>query len=1022
MTSLEFQFSSEETHQTEAVEATCNLFGGQQFTCSSFTIDDADLGQAVFDDLAVGHGNEIRLAPGQLLANLHEVQEEGCLPLTNVLTDGRLRDFTIEMETGTGKTYVYIRSIYELNKRYGLTKFMIVVPSVAVREGVLKSFQIMRTHFEMLYDRTPLDYFVYDSNDMDLVGNFATSNAIQVMIINIDAFNKGIYKDGTAIEGNLFHRRSEKLIGGFSPRELVGACKPIVIIDEPQSVDNTRQAKSAIKSLNPLFVLRYSATHKQPYNMIYRLTPVDAFEQHLVKSICVDSVKVDTNLNGAYVRLDSVKSSPFSAKLTIDVRQKNGVQKRKAITVKTGTDLFAKSGENTDYEDGWIVSNIGTAPGDEFIAFQNGEQLDLGETLGDVNEELIKRAQIRRTIENHMARQLDLWKHGVKVLSLFFIDKVARYRVYEPEVHGGVYAQMFEEEYAALLHSRAPRLISKAAGLDRGTWRECYERVGAPLVMDPHAVHQGYFAQDKAGRFKDSREAAGTAADASAFELIMKKKETLISFPNEIDQDTKVSFIFSHSALKEGWDNPNVFQICTLVDTKDTLTKRQKIGRGLRLCVNQKGGRLRDPESNILTVVANESYEEFANGLQKELESDNFVFGVISPETFSNVVLTGDDGVQIRLGYDGSKRVYEHFFVNKLIDSAGAIKPELKIAAEQGSVSLPDEFTSACEQISAIILRKAQKLQVHDKAKEVVVDLEDDVVNNEAFQALWSRIRQRTQFFVDVDSNELIKKAAEEINQMPKIVTPQVTSERANMMINDAGVTSEATETSMVLVGGGVTYDLPDPISELQDAVNLTRGTIKAILERCTRFDQFKVDPATFLAQVGAAINRAKNEVMVEGIRYVPLPEEEWHPSSILEIDGSPAYLDQNAWKPKSVGKSLYSYVVYDSAGIEREFAKKLDMQEEVVVYAKLPPSFTIDTPLGSYNPDWAYVEESEGEERLYFVIETKGGTNVNPVMRPAEELKTACACKHFEALDLGSDFHYGIRATYEVGRAAPSD
>lgn len=1022
MTSLEFQFSSEQAHQTEAVEATCNLFRGQQFTSSSFVTHIGSLGQAVFDDLAVGHANEIYLAPGQLLDNLHEVQETGCLPLTNVLTDGRLRDFTIEMETGTGKTYVYIRSIYELNKRYGLTKFVIVVPSVAIREGVLKSFQIMRSHFERLYDRTPLDYFVYDSKDMGLVGNFATSKSIQVMIINIDAFNKGVDKDGVAIEGNLFHRRSERLIGGFSPRELVGACNPVVIIDEPQSVDNTKQAKSAIKSLNPLFVLRYSATHKQPYNMIYRLTPVDAFQQHLVKSICVDSIKAQENLNGAYVRLDSVKSSPFSARLTIDVRQQNGTQKRKAVTVKAGTDLLVKSGENTDYENGWVVSNIGTAAGDEFIEFQNGEQLELGETLGDVNEELIKRAQIRRTIENHMARQFDLWKHGVKVLSLFFIDKVARYRVYEPEVHGGVYAQMFEQEYAALLHSRAPRSIAKAAGLDRATWRECYERVGVPLVMDPHAVHQGYFAQDKGGRFKDSRGGAGTAADAGAFELIMKKKETLISFPDETDQDTKVSFIFSHSALKEGWDNPNVFQICTLVDTKDTLTKRQKIGRGLRLCVNQEGARLSDPECNILTVVANESYEEFANGLQKELESDNFVFGVISRETFSNVHLVGDDGVQMPLGYEGSKRVYEHFLDNKLIDSAGAIEVELKIAAERGVVSLPDEFVSAREQITEIILRKAQKLQVHDKAKEVVVVLEDDVVNNDAFQALWSRIRQRTQYRVGFDSNELITRAVKEIDRMPDIKAPQVTSERANMMINDAGVTSEATETSMVLDGGDVTYALPDPIGELQDAVNLTRGTIKAILEKCTRLDQFKVDPATFLAQVGAAINRAKNEVMVEGIRYVPLPEEEWHRSSILEIDGSPAYLDQNAWKPKSVGKSLYSYVVYDSVGIEREFAKKLDMQEEVVLYAKLPPSFTIDTPLGSYNPDWAYVEESDGEERLYFVIETKGGTNANPVMRPVEELKTDCARKHFEALDLGSDFHYGIRATYEVGRAASRD
>ena len=404
MAALEFKFSSDQQHQLEAIEATCDLFRGQQFIGSVFSADSGRKGQTAIGELMVGHGNELRVAPGQLLDNLHAVQEEGCLPATDVLTDGRLRDFTVEMETGTGKTYVYIRSIYELNRRYGITKFVIVVPSVAIREGVLKSLQTTRRHFETLYDRTPLDYFVYDSKDMGPVGNFATSSSIQVMVINIDAFNKGLEKDGTAKEGNLFHRPSEKLTGGFSPRELVSACKPVVIIDEPQSVDNTKQAKAAIKSLNPLFVLRYSATHKQAYNMIYRLTPVDAFERHLVKGICVDSIKAEANLNGAYVRLESVKSDPFSAKVSIDVRQADGTQKRKAVTVKTGNDLYQKSGENSDYESGWVVNNIGAAVGDEFIEFQNGEVLELGEALGDVNEEVVKRAQIRRTIEDHLAR------------------------------------------------------------------------------------------------------------------------------------------------------------------------------------------------------------------------------------------------------------------------------------------------------------------------------------------------------------------------------------------------------------------------------------------------------------------------------------------------------------------------------------------------------------------------------------------------------------------------------------------
>lgn len=1014
MAALEFKFSSDQQHQLEAIEATCDLFRGQQFIGSVFSADSGRKGQTAIGELMVGHGNELRVAPGQLLDNLHAVQEEGCLPATDVLTDGRLRDFTVEMETGTGKTYVYIRSIYELNRRYGITKFVIVVPSVAIREGVLKSLQTTRRHFETLYDRTPLDYFVYDSKDMGPVGNFATSSSIQVMVINIDAFNKGLEKDGTAKEGNLFHRPSEKLTGGFSPRELVSACKPVVIIDEPQSVDNTKQAKAAIKSLNPLFVLRYSATHKQAYNMIYRLTPVDAFERHLVKGICVDSIKAEANLNGAYVRLESVKSDPFSAKVSIDVRQADGTQKRKAVTVKTGNDLYQKSGENSDYESGWVVNNIGAAVGDEFIEFQNGEVLELGEALGDVNEEVVKRAQIRRTIEDHLARQFELWPRGVKVLSLFFIDRVDRYRVYEPEVHGGLYALMFEEEYAGALNSKAPRRIAKAAGIGKGTWLECYEAVGAPLVRDPHAVHQGYFAKDKKGKFKDSKGAAGTADDAGAFELIMQKKETLISFPDGKNADKDVSFVFSHSALKEGWDNPNVFQICTLVETKDNLTKRQKIGRGLRLCVNQDGERLYDPEANVLTVIANESYDDFANGLQKELEAEDFKFGVITPESFTKVTVKGDDGVEERLGYEKSKQVYDHLVATGMVDGKGAVTPELKAAAEEGKVELPAELEPAKEQVEAIIIHKSQRVQIRDKAKEVSVELQKDVTLDPAFQALWDRIRQRTRFQVEVDSGKLIEHAIEAVDGMLAVRPPQVTSERASLGIDDAGVSAEGTGTSVVSVSGKVKYDLPDPIAELQDAVGLTRGTIKAILEGCSRLDEFEIDPATFLAQVGDKINRVKNDLIAQGIKYVRLPEDEWYTMRDLELDDYTAYLGQNAWKPDMTSKSLYNYVVYDSAGVERSFAEALDKQEEVLVFAKLPSAFKIDTPLGSYNPDWAYVEEADGERRVYFVTETKGGKNGEPALRDAEKIKIGCAKKHFEALDLGNDFHYNVRTTYQ--------
>lgn len=1014
MPKLEFKFSPEQPHQLEAIEATCSLFHGQRFSRGVFSTDSGLSTQGILTGFALGHSNELQIAPGQLLENLHSVQEENCLPPSNVLTEGRLRDFTIEMETGTGKTYVYIRTVYELNKRYGLTKFVIVVPSVAIREGVLKSFQTMRSHFDSLYDHTPLDYFVYDSKDMGQVGSFATSSSIQVMIINIDAFNKGLEKDGTAKEGNLFHRRSEKLIGGFSPQELISACNPVVVIDEPQSVDNTKQAKSAIKSLNPLFVLRYSATHKQSYNMIYRLTPVDAFERQLVKSICVDSVSSETNLNGAYIRLDSVKASPFSAQLTIDVRQKDGSQKRKSVKLKPGSDLFIKSGENTDYKAGWVVQNIGTLPGEEFVEFQNGTQLGLGEATGDINNEIIKRAQIRRTIDDHLARQFDLWKRGVKVLSLFFIDRVDRYRIYEPEVHNGLYAQMFEDEYASALISNAPRPIARAAGLTQGTWLECYKAIGAPIVEDPQAVHQGYFAQDKKGKFKNSQGTAGTKDDEGAFELIMQKKETLVSFPDASDRDTSVSFIFSHSALKEGWDNPNVFQICTLVETKDPLSKRQKIGRGLRLCVNQEGERMHDPEANILTVIANESYDDFANGLQREFEENDFKFGIITPETFTRVTIKTLGGVEELLGYSNSKLLFDYLRQANLIDKKGAISPELKSSAVNGSLILPEQFCQAKGEIEEIILHKSQKLQVRNKQDEVTVEVVDEVIEDDAFQELWNRIRQRTRFTVDIDSRQLIQKAIALINDMPRIDPPMVTSERATLTVDDSGVTTTATATSTIAVTGTISYDLPDPIAELQDAVGLTRKTLKAILEGCSRFTDFTIDPATFLSQVARKIHSAKSDLMSEGITYELLPESEWYTKEVLlAFNGFSAFLDQNAWKPRSIGKSLYSYVVYDSAGVERRFADALDKHEEVLVYTKLPPSFTIDTPLGSYNPDWAYVEENNGERRLYFVIETKGGTGGEAAMRPREKLKTDCARKHFAVLEVGEDFQFEIRTDY---------
>lgn len=1006
MPQLEFKYSSDQQHQIDAINAVCNLFRGQELASARFTA--GSYGGILEGADVVGYANGMRISARRLEENLHAVQESNNLAPTSDLTEGRLRDFTIEMETGTGKTYVYTRTIYELNRRYGLTKFVIVVPSVAIREGVKKSFESTRRHFDELYDHTPLESFVYDSGKLGDVGNFALSSSIQAMIINIGAFNKELASDERKGVTNIFYRPSEKLIGGASPQELVSQCRPVVIIDEPQSVDNTPKARAAIRSLGPLFVLRYSATHRQVLNRVYRLGPVEAFQQHLVKGIVVDSVQSGADLNGAYVRLDSTDArSGYAAKLTIDVRKRRGVgQDRQRVTVRTGDDLYQKSNENEDYADGWVVQNIGTEPGGEFVLFQNGTYLELGEAFGDAAAAAVKRAQIAQTIEDHLDRQLRLYQRGIKVLSLFFIDRVEKYRLYEPEVHNGEYADIFEEEYRRI------------AG--RADWQRSYEKAGVPLPLDPIPLHQGYFARDGKGKFKDSREGASTAADTSAFELIMQKKETLVSLPDGQDPDKDVAFIFSHSALKEGWDNPNVFQICTLVETRDTLTKRQKIGRGLRLPVNQDGERCYDPEVNELTVISNESYDDFARSLQKEFEDDGMRFGMLTPESFASLVLRTPEGNEEKCGFERSKALFDALVESGLVSSKGAIAPELKVAAERESVPLTIEYDGlegAQEQVCGVILHKAQTLQIRDKKKEVVVELEKDVTADPAFQALWERIRQTTRFEMNIDTDVLVERAVEGIRHMPRVRRVEVMASHASLDVDDTGVSvdTESVRTNLVSAEGQKRYGLPDPIAELQDAVGLTRATIARILEESDYLEQFRTDPMTYLSQVAAKIEAAKNEVVTKGIKYTKLPESKWYTMDILAVDDLRAYLGQNAWKPTH-HKSVYSYVVYDSSTVEQPFAVALDRAEMVKVFAKLPNKFKIDTPLGSYNPDWAYVEEVEGRERVYFVTETKG--KARGANRPIEEAKIDCAEKHFEALELGPDFHYDVEIKYHYANA----
>lgn len=583
--------------QTDAVNAVVDLFAGQESAHSTFSVETgAQVQMSGMNEM--GFGNGLVIDDNALLENMHTVQKRNNLPITD---DAKTHQFSIEMETGTGKTYVYTKTIFELNRKYGLTKFIIVVPSVPIREGVYKSFEVTKEHFGLQYDNVPYHYFIYNSSKLSHVRQFATANGIEIMIINIDAFRKA---------ENIINQAHDKLNGETAMR-FIQDTHPVVIIDEPQSVDNTDNAKKAIASLNPLFVLRYSATHREKINLLYRLTPVDAYQMGLVKQISVSSNQVAGGFNQPYVKLLSVSNEKgFKAKIEIDVKNKDGVVVRKTVQVKPGDDLYLVSGERDLYE-GYTIAGIDCTPDWEHIEFGNTEEVALGKAIGDIDEDIVKRAQIRRTIEAHLDKELRYTDKGIKVLSLFFIDKVEKYR--HEDGTPGIYAKMFEECYL--------ELIAKPK----------YAAIKESFSSDITKLHNGYFSQDKKGKLKDTK--GDTQADDDTYNTIMRDKEWLLSF------ECPLRFIFSHSALKEGWDNPNVFQVCTLIEQKSTFTCRQKVGRGLRLCVNQDGERVEDKNINILHVMANESFAEFADTLQREIEEDTGVkFGVLQLDLFSGMV------------------------------------------------------------------------------------------------------------------------------------------------------------------------------------------------------------------------------------------------------------------------------------------------------------------------------------------------------------------------------------------------
>ncbi|HNX77493.1 MAG TPA: DEAD/DEAH box helicase family protein, partial [Candidatus Rifleibacterium sp.] len=773
---MKIQFDPNLEYQKRAIESITGIFEGQEICQTNFTV--APLQMTADRTLLgmennLGIGNRLKLLEEDILKNIRNIQLKNGLPPSEKL--GRL-NFTVEMETGTGKTYVYLRSIFELNRLYGFTKFIIVVPSVAIKEGVHKSLQITAEHFKQIYENVCFDFFVYDSSDLSEVRNFATSPDIQIMVINIDAFRKSFTDPEKENKANIIHRAHDKM-SGTRPIEFIQDTRPIVIIDEPQSVDTTSKSKEAIDSLKPLCTLRYSATHVDKHHMLYKLDSVDAYEQKLVKQIEVAGIEVKDSFNRAYIKLISVnnKKSPITAKIEIDCRLANGSIERKEIVVKGGDDLLDKSG-GRDIYDGYIINEIFCEKDNEYIDFTSKEEiLKIGQATGDVDPDQYKRLQIRKTIEEHLDKEMRLNKHGIKVLSLFFIDKVANYRWYDAkgDPQKGKYALMFEEEYSLAI--KKPK------------YRSLFEKID--LETAAHGVHNGYFAIDKK---KDSsgedmlKDASGnTAADESAYNLIMKEKEKLLSF------DSKLKFIFSHSALREGWDNPNVFQICTLNETGSTLKKRQEIGRGLRIAVNQQGERVHGFEVNTLTVMANESYEQFAAQLQKEIEEEEGIkFGIVEGHLFANIVVPVDDFNNEYLGVEASKKIWEHLEQQGYIDERGKVQDSLKTALKNGNLSIPEAFIAHTASIVSVLKKVSGNLNIKNKDEKRKVSLNKAVYLSPEFKELWNRIKYKTTFRVEFDIEELIKKCAQELATKLQVGKAKFIYRKALTEIDRGGVHS----------------------------------------------------------------------------------------------------------------------------------------------------------------------------------------------------------------------------------------
>lgn len=1009
--------------QADAVKAVVDVFTGQPYRTFSYLIDRGrDTRQdEISKELAwYGWRNQPivpELTNEKILEHIQRIQRANQIePSTELAEHGY--NLTIEMETGTGKTYTYIKTMYELYKHYGWSKYIIVVPSVAIREGVYKTFQMTENHFAEEYGKK-IHYFIYNSAHLEDIDIFTSENALHVMIINAQAFNaRG--KDARRIYMELDSFRSRR------PIDVIAKMNPILIIDEPQSVEGTK-TKARLKEFNPLITLRYSATHRIPYNMIYRLDAMDAYNKKLVKKIAVKGITATgTTATDSFVYIESVNCSKQNPTATIqmDYRTARDTIQKKTITVDEGFNLYDHSAavgkaKLDEYKHNFVVDKISGI--DNSVTFSDGTKLFVGDVSGKPDEEQLRRIQIRETILSHLEREKELFSKGIKVLSLFFIDEVDKYRQYDAAGNpvNGEYATMFEEEYKDVL----------------STWQREFndDEYMAYLGAIPiEKTHNGYFSIDKKGHMvnspvskKERSNSEGAISDdVGAYELIMKKKELLL------DRDPKrspVRFIFSHSALREGWDNPNVFQICTLKESGSDVRKRQEVGRGLRLCVNQDGERMDESvlgdavqDVNVLTIIASESYDSFAKGLQQAI-ADTVANRPrkVTKDLFIGKEIIDSHGQKQTINDELAAAIMYDLISNKYINKKGELTDTYYEDKKNGTVKIAEEVgDSASSVIQILDSIYSDKTIAIDNARNNNVELQVDAdkLAMPEFNALWKRINQKSVYTVTFDSEELIRNSVEALNAKLKIVPIQYQVEMGKMeriqskedLKNGIAFVKEVSDgyVATIQANAQVKYDL---VGKLVEETGLTRKDIVAILQRIKPnvFKRFADNPEEFISQGAMLINEQKATAVIQHITYNVLDER--YSTTIFTDPTIKGRLNVNAMKTK---KHLYDHLVFDSEN-EKNFATELDTCKAVAVYVKLPSGFYISTPVGKYNPDWAIAFYKGAVKHIYFVAETKGALS-SLQLREIEQAKIKCAKEHFKAIS-SDNVVYDVVDSYET-------